>query len=220
MIWVVDIGNGSSMVNSIDNDDIMLPDSMLLEGNNMQSLIDFIYADMASTNDYVEFFKERGILAPRNKDVDAINSLALLKLGGTTKEYLSADSMCSSDDQTFQIYTLEFLNNLDLGGGYPPHVLSLKVSAPVMLLRNLDPRRGLCNGTRLICIGLFERVIEAEIITGKNAGDRVLIPRIDFISPSSLGLPFEMRRRQFPLKLAFGMTINKAQGQTLGTLGL
>ena len=118
----------------------------------MQSLIDFIYAGMASTNNYVEFFKECGILASKNKDIDAINSLDLLKLGSTTKEYLSANSKCSSDDQTFQLYTLEFLNSLDLGGGYPPHVLSLKVNAHVMLLRNLDPRCGLCNGTRIICI--------------------------------------------------------------------
>ena len=29
-----------------------------------------------------------------------------------------------------------------------------------------------------------------------------------------------MRRRQFPIRLAFGMTINKSQGQTMSMLGL
>lgn len=40
------------------------------------------------------------------------------------------------------------------------------------------------------------------------------------IEPSDTKLPFKMRRRQFPLKVAFAMTINKSQGQTLSTVGL
>ena len=37
---------------------------------------------------------------------------------------------------------------------------------------------------------------------------------------SSEGLPFELHRVQFPVRLAFGMTINKSQGQSLGTVRL
>jgi ATP-dependent exoDNAse (exonuclease V) alpha subunit len=33
-------------------------------------------------------------------------------------------------------------------------------------------------------------------------------------------MPFTLRRRQFPLRPAFAMTINKAQGQTLQTVGV
>jgi ATP-dependent DNA helicase PIF1 len=33
-------------------------------------------------------------------------------------------------------------------------------------------------------------------------------------------LPFELHHRQFPVQLEFAMTINKSQGQSLGTVGL
>ena len=32
--------------------------------------------------------------------------------------------------------------------------------------------------------------------------------------------PFKLRRRQFPIRLSFAMTINKSQGQTFNRLGL
>jgi ATP-dependent DNA helicase PIF1 len=45
------------------------------------------------------------------------------------------------------------------------------------------------------------------------------IPRIKFISNNS-NLPFTFARKQFPLRLAYAMTINKSQGQTLSHVGL
>jgi ATP-dependent DNA helicase PIF1 len=63
------------------------------------------------------------------------------------------------------------------------------------------------------------RVVEAEIITGKGAGNVAFIPRIKFIFDNS-GLPFTFARKQFPLRLAYAMTINKSQGQTLSHVGL
>jgi len=47
----------------------------------------------------------------------------------------------------------------------------------------------------------------------------VFIPRID-LAPSNPDLPFVLRRRKFPIKLAFAMTINKSQGQTLEKVGV
>ena len=48
---------------------------------------------------------------------------------------------------------------------------------------------------------------------------RVLSPRIKFV-PSDCSLPFILQRIQFPVRLSYSMTINKAQGQTFTKLGL
>ena len=66
---------------------------------------------------------------------------------------------------------------------------------------------------------LMERVIKVEILTGAYIGSAHFIPRIKLI-PSDTTLPFEMSRTQFPIKLAYAMTINKAQGQSLNRVGL
>ncbi|KAJ7528750.1 hypothetical protein O6H91_15G017300 [Diphasiastrum complanatum] len=112
----------------------------------------------------------------------------------------------------FEVYLLEFLNSLQ-PSGCPPHKLVLKVGMIVMLLRSIASHKGLCNGTRLIIHRLGRMIIEAEIVTGKNIGGRVLIPQIPIV-PSNSNLPFELQRVQF------AMIINKAQGQTMDTIGL
>jgi ATP-dependent DNA helicase PIF1 len=88
-----------------------------------------------------------------------------------------------------------------------------------MLLRNLNPSVGLCNGTRLIITQLGSKIIEAKIITGSHIGTKVYIPRI-IISVTEHKWPFTLKRKQFPVKVCYGMTINKSQGQTLKKVGL
>ena len=50
-------------------------------------------------------------------------------------------------------------------------------------------------------------------------GAETLIPRIS-LTPSDTFLPFKLRRRQFPIRLSFAMTINKSQEQTFNRLEL
>lgn len=82
-----------------------------------------------------------------------------------------------------------------------------------MLLKNLDIAKGLCNGTRLIAVRFGRHIIECTFATGARQGQHVLIPRIN--NYCDRNYPFRLRRRRFPIRLAFAMTINKAQGQTL-----
>ncbi|XP_035841306.1 uncharacterized protein LOC110870193 [Helianthus annuus] len=115
-------------------------------------------------------------IGAESSDMDSIRDFAkwLLDIGeGDAKEYLSSDSICQTEQMldSFQegLYSTENLNALKISG-LPNHRLVLKVGVPVMLLRNIDQQKGLCNGTRLQITFLGKRVIEAEVISG---GDRI-----------------------------------------------
>ena len=103
--------------------------------------------------------------------------------------------------------------------GLPDHHMQLKIGVTIMLLRNLDPTVGLCNGTRLIVTQLTHRIIEAQIITGKAKGAVAYISRIVATSADPKW-PFKIKRRQFPVRVSYAMTINKSQGQTLSKVGV
>lgn len=65
-------------------------------------------------------------------------------------------------------------------------------------------------------LNLIKNVIHAVILEGKFQGEEVLIPRISIIPTD---MPFEFKRVRFPVCLAFAMTINKSQGQTVELKG-
>lgn len=96
----------------------------------------------------------------------------------------------------------------------------LKRNCTVMLLRNLDPSDGLCNGTRMVCKAFESNVIYAEISMGQHSGKQVLIPRIPLSPAENEAYPFQFKRKQFPIQLFFAMTINKTKGQTIQVVGV
>jgi len=137
---------------------------------------------------------------------------------GVLKVYRSIDTIDSEDPGEIADYPPEVLNTFDVSG-LPPHKLHLKVGAVVILLKNIDTRQGLCNGTRLTIKDLTDNLIVANIASGKNKGHFVFLPRMS-MSPTDSDLPFRLKRLQFPVLLAFAMTINKSQGQTFDRVGI
>ncbi|CEP13965.1 hypothetical protein, partial, partial [Parasitella parasitica] len=201
------------------SDFIPIPEAMHLQGNNLIDLIQAIYFDIARNSAAdPQYFVGRAILTAKNKDVSTINDLLLRCLPDRKVSYFSHDCVC--EPQNALALQVEYLNSIETGS-LPPHILELKIGAPIMVIRNIDPAAGVCNGTRLIVRSLGTNTIEATIATGPKAGNIVHIPRIKIICSASDGKsPYDFARVQFPVRLAFAMTINKAQGQTLDSIGL
>ena len=157
-------------------------------------------------------------MSPTNDESLELNERILERLPRESRTYFSIDSVVSDDPMEINQYPLEFLNSITLSG-MPPHRLNLKEGCVVMLLRNLSVRQGLCNGTRLKVLTLRQNVVDCEVLTGENAGARVLIVKT-IMKPNDTDLPFQLKRIQFPLRLSYAMTINKSQGQTFEKVGI
>ncbi|XP_053570386.1 uncharacterized protein LOC128660512 [Bombina bombina] len=157
------------------------------------------------------------ILCPKNTDVDKINEEVLSLLEGESSTYLSTDSIDDESQEDRDNYPVEFLTEL-APSGMPVHKLNFKIGSILMLLRNINTKRGLCNSTRLVVKALRQNLIIAQVLTGIGERKNVFIPRKD-LAPSNTELPFILRR-QFPVKLAFALTVNKSQCETLDRVGI
>ena len=69
-------------------------------------------------------------------------------------------------------------------------------------------------------LNVRRKVLQCRIISKDRRfrGKVVLIPRIR-LSPNAETLPMSLKRLQFPVRLAFAMTINKSQGQSVEHVG-
>ena len=211
--WLLDVGEGKGLS---PEKTIPLLATMPTPHNTLESLISLIYPNIVVQSKPDSFYLDRAILSTTNDAVDEVNTKILDLFFGEEVTLLGFDSVV--DTVNGQDYPIEYLNFMKISG-LPLAHLKLKKGCPLMLLRNMDQNSGLCNGTRMILLDIKSRVLQCCILGGKHAGKIVFIPHIT-LQPSNEDLPFSLSRRQFPVRLAFSMTINKSQGQSLHHVGI
>jgi ATP-dependent DNA helicase PIF1 len=153
------------------------------------------------------------MLFTRNDDINTINQTYLDKLDGDAKEYMAkteAPPRMNPVDVGYQV------QRLDKDASYET-ILRLKVGAQVMLItqqyeerdKQKIPIHGLVNGSRGVVIGFTPSGYPmVKFMNGKT----VVVNEHVWSSDDS---DTAVKRKQIPLRLAYALTIHKAQGASL-----
>ena len=188
-------------------------------GSTVNDLLDFVFPDLVSQSEFClrnptdplaqAFFSDRAVLTPTNTVVDKLNDMLLARFPEhALREYLSSDTLDSTTADDRAIWPLDLVHTLR-PDGMPLHNLRLAAGCLIVVLRNLNIEGGLCNGTRCLVMACEEHVLDVMLLTGTHQGTRTFLPRVSHTSnPDSL--PITLHRRQFPVRLAWAMTFNKA----------
>ncbi|GJR63616.1 ATP-dependent DNA helicase PIF1-like protein [Tanacetum coccineum] len=192
--WILNIGNGNNDSKNVGESTVEFPDEMIIPESDdyVGSIIAETYPKLLQNLWNPTFFQERAILAPTHEMVDIINERMMALIPGEETIYESSDSVSLVDDDTNfddSIYTTDFLNGIKMSG-LPKHAIKLKIGTPVMLMRNIDQKAGLCNGTRLQVLRMGINVIEGKIISGGSVGKICAIPRMPRANTITGGVVF------------------------------
>jgi hypothetical protein len=126
----------------------------------------------------------------------------------------SVDSDGSASTKLYSTEALEDFLAQITSRDAPDHDLHLKVGAVCSIMRNLSSAKGLVKNQRVEIIAMRARYIEVRLLNRGHRPDAThCIPRIIFdFKPSFVS--YTVRRRQFPLRLAYSTTFNSCQGLT------
>lgn len=118
---------------------------------------------------------QKVISPPSNEHTFDIGNEVVAALEGDDVTTPALTVLCDDGEDPTE-FPQAFLYTLT-ASGLPPHWLTLKRGAIVMLLRSLDTKNRLCNGSRLIVCKLQNPILECKFLPGTSKGDKVLIPK-------------------------------------------
>jgi ATP-dependent DNA helicase PIF1 len=128
---------------------------------------------------------------------------------------VSNDYLCEVDDVHgyLENMTTEACLNAYNNNSAPPHLLKLKVNDICLVMRALMVDN-IASNSRVQILSILPNVIWVKTLS-ERVQRIVAIPKVRFKFRLTYGESFCLMRTQFPLRLAYAMTMNKSQSQTL-----
>lgn len=154
-----------------------------------------------------------------NLDADRYNKKCFNEIDSEIYEYKATDKLIFQKDKNTNYfdkskllsensYMYKFFNNYCKA----PKILKLKEGCKVMLLKNLDIKNGLVNGSCGTVIYLDNQKI--KVLFDNKKLYSITTEEFEYTLSNQL----KIQRTQFPLCLAYGITIHKSQGMTINKL--
>ena len=170
----------------------------------------FLYPEAFNT----ENLHKRAILCATNDNVDEWNTLVQQLNPNIPVTFHARNEFSNIDDPKGNLKSLltEDACMFYRQNGVPDHRVLFKKGDLCFVMRTLNRKEKLSNNTRVIIRDIYRYLIKVETIS--NNPKTFLIPRIRFEVKLRFG-GFVLLRTQFPLKLAYAMTKNKSQGQSI-----
>ncbi|XP_010431254.1 PREDICTED: uncharacterized protein LOC104715558 [Camelina sativa] len=224
--WLMDITSDEKIDDGDADIDIPTEVSNIDCPDFMKTIVKEVYGEsFASASSYgPRYCRDKVILCHTDDEVDQINDYMLSLLPGEEKLCYSDDCIAPPRDEHKSRNPIDYILLPPSMFAYcevpgvPQQVLRLKVGAPVMLLTDIDPSRGLSTGTRLQITMVGDSLLTAKFATPSDYYGEFVIPKTHMFAAE--GFPASLRRTQYPLTLAFAMTIDKSRGQTFSKVGL
>lgn len=149
-----------------------------------------------------------------NQEADNYNNMKFNKINSEEYKLFAIDGVYKGEklvENPTNIREENILKRIDVVCSAEKSI-SLKIGVRVMLLINYDFEKGLINGS----CGEVKEISEDYILVYFDNGQCAKITRHDFEFYNNEKLI--ALRRQFPLRLAYGITIHKSQGMSLDKL--
>lgn len=152
------------------------------------------------------------VLNSLRRNVDEMNNAELENISGRYTTYTAEDSIkhLKTPEKEEEVEKIDRNHYTKLLNGSIKQKLRLKLGAQIMLLINLSLEDGLCNGSRGVVKECHENALIIQWVNGTTTG---LMKHCFEFRDEYRNVYYS--RTQFPIDLAFSVSIHKSQGCTL-----